>query len=162
MSDIGAKSDHLYEFVASEEDADFSTRIIHDGESPHASAFPIYQANTVEGIYVRMRNPTVEALEEKMRSLEGGATTVAMGSGITPITTPSAWAISTRGGSSRFLSRKMSTCWWWISQRGWSCTRRRGTGAGRSSMPSWGGVGRRRVRRPGPGSCTASTKKPAA
>ena len=85
MSDREAKPDDLYEFVTSEEDADFSTQIIHNGESPHASAFPIYQANTVEGTYVRMRNPTVEALEEKMRSLEGGAATVAMGSGMAAV-----------------------------------------------------------------------------
>ncbi len=85
MSDREAKPDDLYEFVTSEEDADFSTQIIHNGESPHASAFPIYQANTVEGTYIRMRNPTVEALEEKMRSLEGGAATVAMGSGMAAV-----------------------------------------------------------------------------
>jgi methionine-gamma-lyase len=85
MSDRGSTPDPLYDFITSEDEADFSTQIIHNGESPHASAFPIYQANTVEGIYVRMRNPTVEALEEKMRSLEGGTMTVAMGSGMAAI-----------------------------------------------------------------------------
>jgi methionine-gamma-lyase len=85
MSDGVTKPDDLYDFVACENDADFSTQIIHAGESPHASAFPIYQSNTVEGQYIRMRNPTVEALEEKMRSLEGGARTVAMASGMAAI-----------------------------------------------------------------------------
>ena len=85
MSDSGNKPDNLYEFVAAPDDADFSTQIIHNGESPHASSFPIYQSNTVEGLYIRMRNPTVEALEEKMRSLEGGAATVAMASGMAAI-----------------------------------------------------------------------------
>lgn len=85
MSDGGPGPDPLYEFAAVEDDADFSTRVIHNGESPHASAFPIYQANTVDGLYIRMRNPTVEALEEKMRGLEGGAATVAMGSGMAAI-----------------------------------------------------------------------------
>jgi methionine-gamma-lyase len=85
MSAGGTEPDSLYDFVEVDEDADFSTRIIHNGESPHASAFPIYQSNTVEGLYIRMRNPTVEALEEKMRSLEGGAATIAMGSGMAAI-----------------------------------------------------------------------------
>jgi methionine-gamma-lyase len=85
MSDGRPEPDPLYEFTAVEDDTDFSTRIIHNGESPHASAFPIYQANTVDGLYIRMRNPTVEALEEKMRGLEGGAAAVAMGSGMAAI-----------------------------------------------------------------------------
>jgi methionine-gamma-lyase len=85
MSGSGAKPRDLYEFLAADSDADLSTQVIHNGESPYASAFPIYQANTVEGIYIRMRNPTVEALEEKMRSLEGGAATVALGSGMAAV-----------------------------------------------------------------------------
>ncbi len=85
MSDRETKPGDLYDFVTSDDEADFSTQIIHNGESPHASAFPIYQANTVDGTYIRQRNPTVEALEEKMRSLEGGAATVAMGSGMAAI-----------------------------------------------------------------------------
>jgi methionine-gamma-lyase len=74
-----------YDFFACDDQADFATQISPIGESPEASAFPIYQASTVEGIYIRLRNPTVEALEEKMRSLEGGATTLAMASGMAAI-----------------------------------------------------------------------------
>ena len=85
MNERQRETDDLYAFVDCDEDTDFATRIIHQGESPSASAFPIYQANTVEGVYVRMRNPTVEALEEKLRGLEGGAATVAMASGMAAV-----------------------------------------------------------------------------
>lgn len=85
MSERGATAGNLYEFVSTDDEMEISTQIIHGGESPVASAFPIYQSNTVDGVYVRMRNPTVEALEEKMRNLEGGAATVAMGSGMAAV-----------------------------------------------------------------------------
>lgn len=81
-----AKADHdPYRFTVSDPDADFSTQIIHHGESPFASAFPVYQSNTVDGVYMRLRNPTLEALEEKMRHLEGGAGCVAMASGMAAV-----------------------------------------------------------------------------
>ncbi len=81
----GVTSSDAYDFASAPDDSDFSTQVIHAGESASASAFPIYQANTVDGIYIRMRNPTVEALEEKMRALEGGAITVAMASGMAAV-----------------------------------------------------------------------------
>lgn len=83
MSNPIAGSEH--EFYSTDDDAELSTQIIHDGESTSASAFPIYQSNTVGGIYIRMRNPTVEALEEKVRRIEGGAATVAMASGMAAV-----------------------------------------------------------------------------
>jgi methionine-gamma-lyase len=87
MSDCnrGPASGSPEDLSPGESEADLSTRLIHAGESPVASAFPIYQANTVDGIYVRMKNPTVEALEEKMRRVEGGAVSVAMASGMAAV-----------------------------------------------------------------------------
>lgn len=86
MSDERRASD-AFDFVQ-EDDADAfgsTTRLVHYGESRVASAMPVYQSNTVDGLYVRMRNPTVEALEEKMRSLEGGGLTLALSSGMAAI-----------------------------------------------------------------------------
>lgn len=85
MKSGDAASHEPLDVVTHEDGFDLATRVIHDGESRAASATPIYQANTVDGIYIRMRNPTVEALEEKMRSLEGGAFAIAMGSGMAAI-----------------------------------------------------------------------------
>lgn len=85
MSDQEKTEHDPYRFEISEPDADLDTQIIHHGESPIASAFPIYQTNTVNGVYARLRNPTLEALEEKMRHLEGGAGSVAMASGMAAI-----------------------------------------------------------------------------
>lgn len=61
------------------------TRVVHEGESAHASAFPIYQANAVEDHYARHTNPTLEALEAKFRALEGGAVTVATATGMAAV-----------------------------------------------------------------------------
>jgi methionine-gamma-lyase len=61
------------------------TEAIHAGEDPAASAFPIYTANSVGDTYSRHTNPTVEALENKFRALEGGAVTVATASGMAAI-----------------------------------------------------------------------------
>ena len=83
MSDRGPSPE--YEFFTTDDGVDLSTQIIHDGESPTSSAFPIYQSNTVGGIYIRMRNPTIEALEEKIRRLEGGTATVAMSCGMAAV-----------------------------------------------------------------------------
>src|SRR5437899_10506629 len=83
MTDRGPTSD--YDFFATSDEVDLSTQIIHDGESPSASAFPIFQSNTVGGVYIRMRNPTIEALEEKVRRLERGAATVAFASGMAAV-----------------------------------------------------------------------------
>ncbi len=69
---------------AEEADA-LMTRVIHAGEDPAASAFPIYAANSVGDTYARHANPTVEALEAKFRELEGGAVTVATASGMAAV-----------------------------------------------------------------------------
>jgi cystathionine beta-lyase/cystathionine gamma-synthase len=61
------------------------TSVIHTGEDPSASAVPIYVANSVGDTYARHTNPTVEALEAKLRELEGGAVTVAMASGMAAV-----------------------------------------------------------------------------
>ena len=76
-----------YDFLSKDGSEDYApaTELVRYGEGRVASAFPIYQANTVERLYVRMRNPTVEALEEKVRSLEGGALTVATSSGMAAV-----------------------------------------------------------------------------
>lgn len=61
------------------------TRLVHAGESPDASAFPVYHANAVGEHYTRHTNPTLEALEAKFRALEGGAVTVATATGMAAV-----------------------------------------------------------------------------
>lgn len=66
--------------------SDFHTRAIHAGESPDASAMPIFQSATVAGSYTRDgHNPTIEALEEKVCHLEGARVTLATASGMSAI-----------------------------------------------------------------------------
>jgi len=62
-----------------------ATRAVHAGESPASPAFPIFQGNTTDGRYIRAKNPTVEAVEEKIRSLEGAAMAVASASGMAAV-----------------------------------------------------------------------------
>jgi cystathionine beta-lyase/cystathionine gamma-synthase len=76
----------------------FATRAIHDGQAPDASTgavnVPIYLSSTYaqEGIgdnkgyeYSRVSNPTRDALEENLRSLEGGTSGHVFGSGMAAI-----------------------------------------------------------------------------
>jgi cystathionine beta-lyase/cystathionine gamma-synthase len=76
----------------------FSTRAIHDGQEPDprtgAVNVPLYLSSTyqLEGIdqhrgweYSRVSNPTRDALESNLASLEGGATGHAFGSGMAAI-----------------------------------------------------------------------------
>jgi cystathionine beta-lyase/cystathionine gamma-synthase len=77
----------------------FATRAIHDGQEPDeltgAVNVPIYLTSTYqqEGIgrnkgyeYARLTNPTRDALEESLCSLEGGASAHCFGSGMAAIT----------------------------------------------------------------------------
>ncbi|HVR09553.1 MAG TPA: PLP-dependent transferase [Thermoanaerobaculia bacterium] len=69
-------------------DAGEATRAVHAGESSRSPSFPIFQAASVDGRYIRASNPTVEALEEKIRLLEGGggeAMTIATASGMAAV-----------------------------------------------------------------------------
>ena len=79
--------------------AGLSTRAIHAGNAPDprtgAVAVPVYQTSTYaqEGLgknkgyeYARSQNPTREALEENLASLEGGAHGFAFGSGLAATT----------------------------------------------------------------------------
>ncbi len=62
------------------------TDIVHNGERDDVSAVPIYQAATVDGSYSRDgHNPTIEALEEKIRSLERGQAALVTASGMAAI-----------------------------------------------------------------------------
>jgi len=80
--------------------AGLSTRAIHAGNAPDprtgAVAVPVYQTSTYaqDGLgkhkgyeYARSQNPTREALEENLASLEGGAHGFAFGSGLAATTT---------------------------------------------------------------------------
>lgn len=90
-----------------EKKPDFRTRVIHEGQSPAdwqgSTLPPIYQSasnvhptaenlsatfggKTGDHIYMRLTNPTNQALEKKLTSLEGGAGGVAMSSGMAAIT----------------------------------------------------------------------------
>ena len=77
----------------------FATRAIHDGQEPDeltgAVNVPIYLTSTYqqEAIgknkgheYARLTNPTRDALEENLRSLEGGTSAHVFGSGMAAIT----------------------------------------------------------------------------
>jgi methionine-gamma-lyase len=62
-----------------------TTRLIHGGEPADASAVAIHPANAYADHYSRHTNPTVEALEAKVRELEGGAFTVATATGMAAV-----------------------------------------------------------------------------
>jgi cystathionine beta-lyase/cystathionine gamma-synthase len=83
----------------SDKEHGFSTRAIHDGQAPDpltgAVNVPIYLTSTYQqeaiGInrgheYARLTNPTRDALEEALRSLEGGTSAHAFASGMAAIT----------------------------------------------------------------------------
>jgi O-acetylhomoserine/O-acetylserine sulfhydrylase-like pyridoxal-dependent enzyme len=63
----------------------FSTQAIHTGGSEHISATPIYQAATVNGVYLRSGNPTIDVLETRITALEGGKSAIATSSGTSAI-----------------------------------------------------------------------------
>ena len=63
----------------------FSTQAIHTGGSEHISATPIYQAATVDGVYLRSGNPTIDVLETRITALEGGKSAIATSSGTSAI-----------------------------------------------------------------------------
>ena len=63
----------------------FATQSIHSGENPSTSAPPIYQAVTVDGVYLRSGNPTIDALETRITTLEGGTSSIATSSGTSAI-----------------------------------------------------------------------------
>ena len=78
---------------------EFETKAIHDGQQPEALtgavAVPVYQTSTYQqdGIgrprafeYSRTGNPTRQALEEALASLEGGAHGLAFASGVAATT----------------------------------------------------------------------------
>lgn len=78
----------------------FATRAIHDGQKPDAATgavnVPVYLTSTYQqdGIgetrggheYARLTNPTRDALEECLRSIEGGTSAHCFGSGMAAIT----------------------------------------------------------------------------
>lgn len=68
------------------EEHGFITNTIHAGESEEASSTPIYQAATVGGGYLRGGNPTFDAFEEKMRTLEGGVRSISTACGMAAVT----------------------------------------------------------------------------
>lgn len=63
------------------------TRSVHGGDADVSSATPIYQGNTVGEIYAytRYSNPTIQSFEANFRELEGGAGTIATGSGMAAV-----------------------------------------------------------------------------
>ena len=86
-------------FAMSEQKHGFATRAIHDGQAPDkvtgAVNVPIYLTSTYQqdGIgkdrgheYARLTNPTRDALEESLCSLEGGTSAHCFGSGMAAIT----------------------------------------------------------------------------
>lgn len=64
----------------------FDTRAIYAGRDPSCSSMPIYMANTGASFYSRQRNPTTDALEDCVASLEGGAFADTAACGISAIT----------------------------------------------------------------------------
>ncbi len=68
---------------------DFTTESIHMGEEDGFSVTSIYQAKNVRGRYQRPQrdNPTIEALEAKVRALEGAEASATGGTGMAAIST---------------------------------------------------------------------------
>jgi methionine-gamma-lyase len=61
------------------------TVAIHAGEDPFASTVAIQPSNSVGDTYGRHTNATVEALEAKVRELEGGGVTIATATGMAAV-----------------------------------------------------------------------------
>lgn len=64
----------------------FNTRAISAGRDPSVSSQPIYMANVGESFYSRHSNPTATALQDCIKSLEGGAYAESTACGISAIT----------------------------------------------------------------------------
>jgi cystathionine beta-lyase/cystathionine gamma-synthase len=92
-------TDFWREEMAKATEQGFATRAIHDGQEPEtltgAVNVPIYLTSTYQQEeigknkgheYARLTNPTRDALEESLRSLEGGTSAHAFASGMAAIT----------------------------------------------------------------------------
>ena len=64
----------------------FDTRAIHAGRDPDQASMPIYMASTARTHYTRGGNPTIDALEAAVVSLEGAKAAVAAACGMSAIT----------------------------------------------------------------------------
>ena len=67
-------------------DRGFDTRSIHAGRDPDCSSMPIYMASTGKHHYTRGGNPTNDAFEASVASLEGGTGAVASACGTAAVT----------------------------------------------------------------------------
>ena len=67
-------------------DKGFNTRSIYAGRDPSCSSMPIYMANTGASFYSRQKNPTTDALETCVASLEGGKKAITAACGVSAIT----------------------------------------------------------------------------
>lgn len=63
----------------------FITNTIHAGESKTASSTPIHLGATSDARYLRSGNPTLDAFEEKVRTLEGGAVAISTACGMAAV-----------------------------------------------------------------------------
>ena len=63
-----------------------STQAIHAGRDPAYSSMPIYMASTGGHHYTRGSNPTIDALEASVATLEGGAHAIATACGMSAVT----------------------------------------------------------------------------
>ena len=63
----------------------FITNTIHAGEPETSSATPIFLSATADARYTRGGNPTLDAFEEKVRTLDGGAMAISTACGIAAI-----------------------------------------------------------------------------
>ena len=63
----------------------FTTNTIHAGESDTSVATPIYLGATTNAQYLRDGNPTLDAFQEKVRTLENAAAAVSTASGMAAI-----------------------------------------------------------------------------
>jgi cystathionine beta-lyase/cystathionine gamma-synthase len=62
------------------------TQAIHAGRDPAYSSMPIYMASTGRSHYTRGGNPTIDALEASVATLEGGAHATATACGMSAVT----------------------------------------------------------------------------
>jgi len=81
------KNPHLAADFESPFGHDVTTDAIHAGEEPGFSVTSIYQAKNIHGYYQRPpnHNPTLEALEGKVRAMEGGEAAVSSACGMATI-----------------------------------------------------------------------------
>ena len=67
-------------------DKGFDSRAINAGRDPDCASMPIYMANVGKDFYSRHNNPTTTALQDCVKSLEGGAYAESAACGISAIT----------------------------------------------------------------------------